>query len=765
MPEPRQVRVLLIEDNRADAALVRALLHQLPGSPFSLTIAESLATAVEVLQARGADVILLDLALPDSAGVATLSTVQDMAPDLAVVVLTGHDDDRAALEALKHGAQDYLVKGRGDGTVLRRVLHYAIERKQAAVALRESEARFRDYAASSSDWFWETDVRFRYTYVSDRFQLLTGAAPGWLLGKAWRETLAPAAAPDAASEAVLRRQPFRDVEVDLALPNGSLLRVSVSGVPVHAPRGGFLGYRGTASDVTEQHRMREALQEAKDRAEEGARAKSSFLATMGHEVKTPLHGILGMAQLLLGERLEARQRERVRVIADSGEQLLAVLDDILDFTRMEAGRLPLQVRPFSLPALLAAATGLMAPLAAGKGIELDTRFAAGLGSWWSGDPVRLRQILINLLSNAIKFTERGRVVVSVGPGRRAVRIEVSDTGIGIAHQHQGRLFSDFSRIAAASSRTRAGSGLGLAICKRLVTLMGGEIGLNSDPGVGSTFWVELPLQPAVEQPSPPCGVATPPPPPRLPPRSRRILLVEDHEVNRSVATQTLERAGHAVVAVADGHSALDALAQHPFDVVLLDLMLPGMDGEETARRMRGEETAGRMRGGGALPILAFTAHPEAQTRWRQMGFDGFIAKPLRPDTLEAALHHAAAPPLFDAAELTADIDLLGVAEVGKLLTLFEDSATADLTRLRALLAAGNYEDAAMHAHRLGSASASMHLPALSACFRRVEHSTVERQPAAARAALAEAEALWPESLAMVRGAMKPRPAAQPTTMR
>jgi PAS domain S-box-containing protein len=748
----RQVRVLLIEDNHADATLVQILLRQLPGNPFSLTISSSLGAAMKELQAAATDVILLDLNLPDSVGVTTLSAVQEIAPELPVVVLTAHDDDRAALEALKHGAQDYLVKGRGDGTVLRRVLHYAIERKQAAMALRESEARFRDYAASSSDWLWETDARFRYTYVSERFQLLTGAHPAWLLGKDWRETVAPAAGPDAASEAVQQQRPFRDVEVDLALPDGGL-RVSVSGVPVHDPRGVFLGHRGTARDVTEQHRMREALREAKDRAEEGARAKSSFLATMGHEVKTPLHGILGMTQLLLGEPLEANQRERVRVIADAGGQLLSVLDDILDFTRMEAGRLPLQVRPFSLPALLAAATGLMTPLAAAKGIELDTRYEAELGQWWTGDPVRLRQILINLLSNAIKFTERGRVAVRVGPGRQSVRIEVADTGIGIAAEHQGTLFSDFSQVAAASSRTQPGSGLGLAICKRLVTLMGGEIGLDSRTGVGSTFWVELPLRPAAEQALPPCAPAASP---SHRPTSRHILLVEDHDVNRSVATQILERAGHSVVAVENGPDALDTLAHHSFDVVLLDLMLPGMDGEETARRMRAEAVA--------PPILAFTAHPEAQIRWRQMGFDGFLAKPLRLDALEAALHHA--PPPLDAAELASDIDLLGRAEVIALLALFEESATADLMDLRTRLAAGNCRDAVMHAHRLGSASASMHMPALADCFRHVEHRCVEGRAVEALAKLADAEALWRNSLAAVRDTLEvDQPPLHPTAMR
>jgi PAS domain S-box-containing protein len=752
------LRVLLVEDEPGDADLVAAMLRELRDNPFTLTRAESVAAAIPAL-GENTDVILLDLGLPDSFGLATLLKIQKAAGSVPIVVLTGHDDEKIALEAMKHGAQDYLIKGQGDGVMLARVLRYAIERHQGAVSLEKSERRFRDYAAASSDWFWETDRDFNITFLSERFTRLTGHPSAPLIGRPWTT---PFEGGDAAREAFRDRQPFRDIIVTLRPADGANGRnaadplvLRIGGVPVADPRDGFIGYRGTATDVSEQHRMRLALEEAKSRAEEGARAKSAFLAIMGHEVRTPLQAILGLSELLLGEQLSPGQRARIQSIVEAGEQLLSVLNDILDFSRLEAGRLPLQRVPFALAPMTRAVTALMDPLATGKGLSLRLDLAPEAeGRFW-GDPVRLRQVLVNLVGNAVKFTDTGSVTLRIEPlsmpaGKTGLRFSVVDTGIGIPPEALPSLFTEFRQVDPPE-RARSGSGLGLAICKRLVDLMEGRIGVTSTPGLGSTFWFEVALDRAPAETLP----ATP-----LPPDGglRRVLLVEDHEVNRQVAAQILSRAGWRVIAVDSGERALDALVAAEFDVILLDMKMPGMDGRETVRRIRA------LNGPAArIPILAFSAHRPQD--WKEAGFDGFVGKPLRLAEMDRALTLGApavnrAPEsslgksfdLVDEKSLREDEAVLGRHEVERLFALFRETAGGDLRTLAPAAApGGDCRRAAALAHRLASASASVHMPRLADCFHRIEVAAESEDRIGVRHGYAEAEVLWQASLASLRG--------------
>jgi signal transduction histidine kinase/CheY-like chemotaxis protein/HPt (histidine-containing phosphotransfer) domain-containing protein len=768
-----RIRVLLVEDDPADAMLVHEMLRSLDDNPFELSVASTLAEARRHLVEQWVDVVIADLGLPDSFGIATLTALQQAAGDIPLVTLTGHNDERFALEAMKHGAQDYLVKGRGDGAVLARVLQYAIERKLAAIALRDSQARFRDYAASSSDWFWETDSDVRFTYVSSRFKVATGAPESWVVGKRWPELLrepgafiASGATPGPA--ALPRQQAFRDVELELPLPAGSAagtaIVLRISGVPVSDGRGTFIGYRGTASDITEQRAVREALREAKERAEAGIQVKSSFLAIMGHEVRTPLQGIIGMAELLRGEALGERPRKWVDTIVESSELLLTVLNDILDFSRLEAGRLPLERAPFSLAGLVDSVASLMGPQALESGLNFFTRIDPALFPTMVGDSVRLRQILLNLVSNALKFTPAGSVgievtVLAASAGEQTVRVEVSDTGIGISEAGRAQLFTEFTQLGTANSRAQTGSGLGLAICKRLIDLMRGRIGVAGNEDGGSRFWIELTLEKSGEAAPP---VITLPIAASLPPQ--RILVVDDHEVNRMVAGELLHRAGHTVTSVDSGPAALAILAEGRFDVVLLDMMMPGMDGEETTRRIRA------MKGAAArVPLIAFTARqsPEDKQRWRDAGFDGFVGKPLRLPAFATAVMQATAvipppstalPPgpavplsgLVAEDDMADDVAVLGPDYVERLLAVFCDTGACDLAELRRALWRGDTAQAVGLAHRLGSASSSLHLRPLSEHFRRAERAALNHDAALAQAALTDAERLWPVSIADLR---------------
>jgi signal transduction histidine kinase len=364
-------------------------------------------------------------------------------------------------------------------------------------------------------------------------------------------------------------------------PNGTVLQVRSEPMP-----GG--GVVQSYTDITE-------LVRAKEAAEAGARAKSIFLATMSHEIRTPLNGVLGMASLLRQGRLTPDQRRKVDAITSCGDALLHIINDILDLSKLEAGMMEIESTAFDLPALINSAVEVARGTAATKGIRLEVHAAPDLPRVFVGDRHRLRQALLNLLSNAVKFTEAGGVVLRAGRGdpQGQLRIEVSDTGIGIPEEARDRLFKEFSQVDASISRRFGGTGLGLAITQRIIKAMNGRIGVDSEPGEGSCFWFEIPIVAAPETalaegragPRVEAGQA---PRPLLPaPQSNvanagermsgvrwRVLVAEDMIVNQMVARGLLEARGHHVDVAADGAEAIAKVEANAYDLILMDMQMP-----------------------------------------------------------------------------------------------------------------------------------------------------------------------------------------------
>ena len=389
-----------------------------------------------------------------------------------------------------------------------------------------------------------------------------------------------------------------------------------------------------ATAATALIRATEHAQERERAASAANTAKSEFLATMSHEIRTPLNGVLGMAQAMTAEELGDTQRERLTIIRRSGETLLAIIDDILDLSKIEAGRFELEEGAFELEPLVRGAIATFAPIAQQKGVDFDLHVEAGVRGVYRGDATRIRQLLYNLISNAVKFTPAGRIDVRIGQDERGLRLMVADTGVGIAPEHLPRLFDKFVQVDSSATRQFGGSGLGLTICQQLTQLMGGAIEVSSVKGEGSTFEVILPLQPLTSQetdpaePSQEAGSAE-----GLP---LRVLAAEDNSVNQMVLKTLLQLAGIEPVITENGVEVLAAWQQQEWHVILMDIQMPQMDGLTATRAIRAREAeTGRRR----TPIIAVTANVMAHqvSAYEAAGMDQVVPKPLEAVRLFAAL--------------------------------------------------------------------------------------------------------------------------------
>ncbi|MBN9526453.1 MAG: response regulator [Alphaproteobacteria bacterium] len=393
------------------------------------------------------------------------------------------------------------------------------------------------------------------------------------------------------------------------------------------------GTVGLYTDFTEIVRQREALALAKEQAELASRAKSDFLAVVSHELRTPLNGIIGMGEVIGATYLTAEQRRWLTLMRRSADQLLTLVDEILDLARIEAGKLAIEPEVFDPAESLRAVVDLLTPRAEERDNVMTFDADPSVPAWVRTDERRFRQILLNLVGNAIKFTEGGRIDVTlrasnVGPDLVELRAAVTDTGIGVSPAVQARMFDSFAQGDASTSRRHGGSGLGLAIARRLARLLGGDVGFEQPDGRGSRFWFTALAQAAAppELPSPPAKA--------VPGRSLAVLVAEDNAINREVLESLLAAWKHRATTVVSGEAAVNAAASGAYDVVLMDIQMPGIDGVEATRAIRALPGAA-----GRVPVIAVTANvlPEAQAAYRAAGMAAVVTKPVRPQALADAL--------------------------------------------------------------------------------------------------------------------------------
>ena len=535
------------------------------------------------------------------------------------------------------------------------------------------------------------------------------------------------------------------IKYRIVCPNGDVRHVQEIGRAVRADKGRATEKVGTVQDITEHILAEEALIEAKEMAELANQTKSNFLSTMSHEIRTPMNGVLGMLGLLIDTDLSEEQKKLAKTVMESGKSLLAIINEILDYSKLESGKLELEDSDFDILQVIDGVRSLIGHRVK-LGVKLLIDIDPGLPQWLRADHGRLRQVLFNLVGNAMKFTDKGSV--SISASHRVVdgdvlelRIEVSDTGIGISDEAQAKLFSRFVQADSSTTRRFGGTGLGLAICKQLVELMGGDIGVDSKPDVGSTFWFTIRCRvgkaPALCVPDTLASALSWAQP-------LRILVAEDNHINQMLVTALIEKAGHHCDVVGDGLEAVAAVRTTPYDLVLMDIQMPEMDGQTATQEIR------RLPGVVAdIPIIAITANAMEGHREEYLaaGMNDYVPKPIDPTLLMEAIARVCPPregnaeavtplaedrteadindianvtPLFDEGGLGALRGAIGEAKLRAFLADLTDESNKLLREIQNALVGGDLDTARKAAHGLKDMAGNFCATRVAAIAKEIE---------------------------------------------
>ena len=641
--------VLIIDDIAENVDLLGEILSDTYDICFALSGREGLELA-----ARNApDLILLDVMMPgmDGFGVIEALKREEGTRGTPVIFITAKNDVESEIRALTSGAVDFIPKPFNREVVRVRVrtnLELARHKHELEASLAEvckANTRLKvltEAVEQSPTSIVVTGTDATIQYVNPYFTTITGYSSEEAIGQNPRILQSGLTDPRIFREmwdTLARGEPWRGEFINRRKSN-DIYWEEVHISPVKDSSGATTHYVGVKLDISERKRSEQELKDAREAAEEANRAKSTFLANMSHEIRTPMNGIIGMTQLLEDTDLTEEQTEYVDIINSSSASLLSLINDILDLSKIESGKIELESQDFCLRRSVSDVIKTQISLIHGRGLSIQTDIPAEVPDNLTGDQLRLKQILLNLLSNAIKFTEKGGIRITVTlterhAGSVLLIIGVSDDGIGISPEGLEKIFEPFVQADASTTRQYGGTGLGLAICTKLAELMGGRLWAESQVGVGSTFYLKIPfvVNQAIEArreqrrgDRPLRGWVGSP---------LRVLVVDDQNINLLIATRILQKAGHSVVEARNGREALEKWEEKRFDLILMDIQMPEMGGIEATEMIRENEQGNDTR----VPIIALTARAlrDEQASIMSHGFNGYLAKPIEIESLFAEM--------------------------------------------------------------------------------------------------------------------------------
>ncbi len=634
-----RIHILLIEDNPADVRLIREYLSFAPMQSYELFQSSTLKGGNEILKKEPIDIILLDLHLPDSLGLKSFDRLIETFSNLPIIVLTGLSDDATGLRAVKKGAQDFLSKDDLNPESLIRCIRYGIERHQMLTRLEQAQklakmgnweylpAKEEVYCSKSAQSILELDQDHNSLGLENYFKCLVSDDRIKLI--------------DAISTALLNQEEFRvDAKTRISIHGQRYLAIQGKAGRNHP--GESLTVVGTVQDVTDRIEREQLIRE-KELAIKSAKLKEEFLANTSHEIRTPLNAILQLTRILMEGDTVEEQMKYLNLIKNAGSTLLAVVNDVLDFSKIEAGKMDFSQSHFELNLLIDSVIAIMELKANEEKLRLNKFVDEGVPAYLVGDPVRLNQILLNLINNAIKYTEEGFVNIHVRvKGKKGnqvlIEIMVEDSGIGIPANKLDFIFLGFQRLDTDLNRKYSGTGLGLTIVEQLVKLQGGDISVKSEVGKGSSFIFSLPFEigekPNRQKPHKVVNHAGEM-------EGRRVLLVEDNLLNQMVTEHLLHEWGVQVDIASNGKIAIELLLKSSYDLILMDLQMPVMDGYDTTRYIRNELSGDLSQ----IPIIALTANAfhGMDDECMKIGMNDYLSKPFEKGVLFAKMNACMKP--------------------------------------------------------------------------------------------------------------------------